>query len=333
MKKYRISVIIPVYNAEEYIHTCIDSLLNQILKDIEIIIVDDGSTDNSAEILDEYAQIYKNIKVIHQTNQGPAVARNVGLENASGEYIGFVDSDDYVANDFYEILYNTAIKNSIDIVISDYYNVIGDVATHCGNFQIPPQQVIDKQGMKSIIAKANESRVLWFSWKGIYKTELIKKSNIIYPVELRLGEETIFCLECFLCASSMYYIDKPFYYYVQTPDSLTRLKYKENLLKQLEDLYFSKKNVYKKYGFNDYVNDLNSYTMKHTLPMLISNEFNHKISFSERIRVYKKIRNSEMIKDAYKTCSTKLIKSKLKYICILLKYRMYYFVDLIMNIK
>lgn len=73
--------------------------------------------------------------------------------------------------------------------------------------------------------------------------------------------------------------------------------------------------------------------MKHTLPMLISNEFNHKISFSERIRVYKKIRNSEMIKDAYKTCSTKLIKSKLKYICILLKYRMYYFVDLIMNIK
>lgn len=327
-RRHSVSVIVPVFNAEKYLIKCLDSLLNQTLKSIEIILVNDGSTDNSPQILDKYAQIHKNIKVIHQKNQGPSVARNVGIENASGEYIGFVDSDDYVANDFYEILYNTAIKNSVDIVISDYYNIKGDAAKHCGHFPIPAHKVIDKRDIKSIISKANESHVLWFSVKGIYKTDLIQNQKINYPTELSLGEETIFCLESFLSASSIYYIDKPFYYYVQTPNSLTRAKYKENLLKQLEDLYFFKKNVYKRYGFNDYVNDLNSYTMKHTLPMLISNELNHKEKFFQKIKEYRRIRNSTMIKNAYKNCSVNLIESKLKYLTILLKFRLYFVIAL-----
>lgn len=324
----KVSVIIPVYNAEKYLKRCIESVLSQTLTDIEIILVNDGSTDNSANILDEYAKNYKNIKVIHQQNSGPAMARNVGMKNAIGEYIGFVDSDDYLSPDMYEILYNIAIQNNIDIVTSDYYSVQNGKQTHLGHFKMPVNQIIYKDEIHNLITHANESRILWFGWKSIYKNKNIKNNKIIYP-SLKLGEETVFVLDCLLSSESMYYINKPFYYYEQTPNSLTRIKYKENLLAQLENLYFAKKEIYTKHNFNLYQKDLDEYTMKHTVPMLISNELNHCLNFSQKIKIYKQIRNSEMVKHAYKSCSVNSINSKLKYLAILLKYRMYILLALI----
>lgn len=320
---YKVSIIIPVYNAEKYLKKCIDSVLGQTLKEIEIILINDGSTDNSATILDEYAKNHKNIKVIHQTNSGPAKARNIALENANGEFIGFLDADDYVASDMFETLYNTASQHNVDIVISDYFNVKKDLIKHQGHFNIPTNQIINKNQIYDLLTKANELRILWFAGKGIYRANIIKNNNISYPT-LKLGEETVFVLDCMLSANSMYYLNKPFYYYIQTPNSLTRTKYKENLLKQLEDLYFEKKEIYTKHNYNLFKNDLNEYTMKHTIPMLISNELNLKNKISQKIKIYKKIRNSEMVKNAYSSCSINLINSKLKYLALLLKLRMYF---------
>lgn len=320
---YKVSVIIPVYNAEKYLKKCIDSVLSQTLKEIEIILVDDGSTDNSSQILDEYAKKHNNLKVIHQQNSGPAKARNVGIENATGEYIGFVDSDDYLASNMYELLYNTAINNDVDIVTSNYYTVKNSKEVPSSNFKISSNQIIVKDEILKLVTDANESRILWFGWKSIYKSKIIKSNKIIYP-PLKLGEETVFVLDCLLSSNSMYYIDKPFYYYEQTPNSLTRIKYKEDLLSQLNGLYFAKKEIYEKHNYNLYHRDLNQYTMKHTIPMLISNELNSKTGFFKKIKTYKQIRNSEMIKNAYKHCSISLINSKLKYLAILLKLRMYF---------
>ena len=100
----KISVIVPVYNVEQYLPQCLDSIINQTYKNLEIICVDDGSPDNSGKILDEYAKKDKRIKVIHQENQGVSVARNTGLDNATGKYIGFVDPDDWIEADYYETL-------------------------------------------------------------------------------------------------------------------------------------------------------------------------------------------------------------------------------------
>lgn len=117
----KVSVIIPVYNVQEYLRECLDSLVNQTIKeDLEVIIVNDGSKDKSQNIIDEYVEKYpKLFKSYIKENGGQGSARNYGVKKASGEYIGFVDSDDYIENDMYEILYNEGIKKKLDIVVCD----------------------------------------------------------------------------------------------------------------------------------------------------------------------------------------------------------------------
>ena len=116
MEKPLISVIVPVYNAEEYIDKCIENLIIQTYGNIEIILVDDGSTDRSPQIIDDYSKQYENVIAVHQKNQGQGVARNKGLDIASGDYIGFMDDDDNIPADYYDILYKVMIETGADIV-------------------------------------------------------------------------------------------------------------------------------------------------------------------------------------------------------------------------
>ena len=125
--KILVSVIVPVYNVQDYIEKCLDSLINQTLEQLEVIVIDDGSTDKTGLIVDEYQNKYKSkIKVIHKKNEGVSIARNVGLEKATGEYIGFLDSDDWVNYDMYEKLYKLAIKDNCDIVACDTLAIYPD---------------------------------------------------------------------------------------------------------------------------------------------------------------------------------------------------------------
>ena len=120
MKDYLISIVIPVYNVEKYLKNCIDSVLNQTYQNIEIILIDDGSIDNSGKICDEYAKISDKVVVIHQQNLGASCARNVGIEIANGKYITFIDSDDIVEKKYIEYLYNLVIKNNVKMAIASY---------------------------------------------------------------------------------------------------------------------------------------------------------------------------------------------------------------------
>ena len=119
MHSPKISIIIPVYKVEKYLSRCMDTILNQTLKDIEIILIDDGSPDNCPELCDEYAKQDNRVKVIHKNNEGLGFARNSGLEIATGEYVAFVDSDDYVKKSMFEELYNELKVNNLDVV---FYN-------------------------------------------------------------------------------------------------------------------------------------------------------------------------------------------------------------------
>lgn len=123
MEKIKVTLIIPIYNSEEYIERCIDSLLEQTLKDIEILCVNDGSTDNSQQILEKYAEKYNNITVLKKENGGCGSARNLGIENAKGEYIEFVDSDDILEKDAVEKMYNSAKKYDSDLVVCGMYRI------------------------------------------------------------------------------------------------------------------------------------------------------------------------------------------------------------------
>ena len=142
-------------------------------------------------------------------------------------------------------------------------------------------------------------------------------SGIRFPSNLSLGEETPFVLECLLNAKTVVNTDENLYCYVQRTGSLTKKKYDDRYVEKLNDLYIAKKKVYEKYSFHGYESDLNQYTMTHTIPLIFSNELHSGKSFGTQRAIFKKMRNSEMIIEAYRNCSPKLIQSRLKYMAIL----------------
>ncbi len=161
----KVSVIVPVYNVEVYLEQCLESLINQTLDEIEIICVNDGSTDRSGAILEGYKKEYKNIKIINKKNGGLSDARNYGLKHANGEYIGFIDSDDWAELDMFEKLYNQAEKYNADICISNYNEVYEDSI----------KKVDDIEVEYPIL---HESSVC----NKLFKREFIEKNNVLFPV-------------------------------------------------------------------------------------------------------------------------------------------------------
>ena len=123
MSNILVSIIVPVYNTGEYLYKCLDSIIDQNLQEIELILINDGSTDNSAEICDRYSEKDKRVRVIHKKNEGVSIARNVGIRAAKGEYIGFIDSDDWIEKEMYQDMYYHAKNKEADIVMCDVCTV------------------------------------------------------------------------------------------------------------------------------------------------------------------------------------------------------------------
>ena len=201
MKK--VSIIVPVYNVEKYIDKCLNSLVNQTLKDIEIIIVNDGSPDNSQVVIDKYVKKYpRKVKSFIKENGGQGSARNFGLEKAEGEYIGYVDSDDFVELDMYEKLYNKAKKSDLDIAICGSYNV-----TESGIKTIE----LDRELFKDKKKNAFFGRMA--VWNKIYKRELLLDNNMTFRSKLWY-EDLDFTLKMLSKAKKVGYVNKPFYDYL-----------------------------------------------------------------------------------------------------------------------
>ncbi|MBD5400734.1 glycosyltransferase [bacterium] len=205
----KISVIVPVYNVAPYLERCLNSLIGQTLKDIEIICVDDKSTDNSLEILREYEKKDKRVKVFAlEKNGGVAIARNTGIDAATGEFIGFVDPDDYVDLDFYEKLYTCAIKTNSTIVKGNGCRI--DVNT--GRKYIPNDNF-------QIMHNIGYWHALFVT--AIYKRNFLIKHNLRFPSDLCISEDALFLTRVTLQKPSIYCIDDVFYYYMfGRPDHL-----------------------------------------------------------------------------------------------------------------
>ncbi len=210
-----ISVIVPVYNVEEYLPRCIDSIINQTYKNLEIILVDDGSPDNCGKICDEYAKKDSRIVVIHKENGGQSTAKNMALDIAKGEYIGFVDSDDYIAPNMYEELYQNLIDNQCDIAMCGRYNVYDD--------RTEKVFVIDKP-----MVMENEDIIKRFlTWDNVDSAgcdKLIHKSlltGIRFPAGY-VCEDVIFVYRVLERCKRMIHIGAPMYYYVQRQGSTSR---------------------------------------------------------------------------------------------------------------
>lgn len=242
----KVSVIVPVYNTAQYLRDCIDSLVNQTYKNIEIIVVNDGSKDNSLEIINEYASKYPNIILINQENKGYSGARNVALEKVTGDYVGFVDSDDYIAPDMFQKLMSAAQNSSADIVSCSFFRVFNEKDSIIQVFDSNKfyfDLLSHKRDNDLKCTLKNYGELLLddaFVWNRIYKTKMLKDNNIVFPDDIFFGEDTYFHRNALYAANNIAYIKEPLYYYRQgrigAQTTLTDIR-NMSFIKNCENLY------------------------------------------------------------------------------------------------
>jgi glycosyltransferase involved in cell wall biosynthesis len=232
-----VSIIVPVYNVEQYLEKCLNSLVNQTLIDIEIIIVNDGSEDNSEEIIKNYKDKYDTkIIYIKKENGGLSDARNTGIRYASGEYIGCVDGDDYVELTMYEKMYNAARQKNVDLIECDIL------------FEYPHKKKHKTSGIYTLENMLTRAR--WNAWHRIIRREIIQKSNIQYPVGLRYEDVEYFCkLAPYI--TSIEFVKEPLYHYIQRDNSITHNQNEKtrDIFKILNNVlsYYQDNGIYDKY--------------------------------------------------------------------------------------
>lgn len=215
----RISVIIPVYNVEKFLKRCIDSIISQSYTDLEIILIDDGSTDNSGNICEEYANKDCRIKVIHKCNGGLSDARNVGINAATGQLLSFIDSDDWIDTDMYEMMLNDIIDNNCDIAICGSYRDISN--RRFVRFPYHPKEVLEKKRALRMLFEG-----IYFNdtaWDKLYKSYLFH--NIQYPIG-KLHEDVFTTYKLFSVANKIIYNPIPKYHYFYRSDSIMGSKLK-----------------------------------------------------------------------------------------------------------
>ena len=250
-EKIKVSVVIPVYNVEKYIRECLDSLVNQTLKDIEFICIDDGSFDNSVRIIEEYAKNDSRFVVLKQENQGPGQARNRGIENARGEFIAFVDPDDKLELGALEALYLLAKKQNVQVVQFNF--------TEFGEFTKDKLNSFYKKYKKAYNYDIKKNKM--FSWKDIscenllvnidfrvwnrfYSTKFIRDYGLSFA-PTKCGEDQLFVIKMLFNASKIYFLNKSLYWYRLRPGSIVNSKSKLNFavftnLKMVESFFEEK---------------------------------------------------------------------------------------------
>ena len=233
----KLSVIVPVYNVEPYIRKCLDSLVNQTLKDIEIIVVDDGSTDKSASIVKEYEQKHDNIKYYKKENGGLSDTRNYGMQYATGKYVAFLDSDDYVDINLYKKMYEKAKKDDSDIVEANFY------------------WVYDKKSKKDIgerysTKKHMLERARVVAWNKLYKKEMLDGTKAQFPKGLRY-EDVEFFYKLVPYIDTVSFVKEPLIYYVQRKQSIinTQNEKTKDIFTVLDNVinYYKENNFYDEY--------------------------------------------------------------------------------------
>lgn len=216
-KNIKISVIIPVYNVQRYLRQCLDSVVNQTFQDIEIILVNDGSTDQSLEICQEYKQMDQRIILLTQKNSGLAAARQKGLDYASGEYITFVDSDDWLEVQMYEKMYDAACSSGAEIVFCNVYrNELKKEKPYLESGFYDRQAMVEKifpRLLAGFDENGYENTIRWCNWLRLYRRSLIDKYNICFDKRFRRSQDLPFTFECTIHANSYYYLGDDYLYH------------------------------------------------------------------------------------------------------------------------
>ena len=228
MEKELISIVVPIYNVELYLKRCIESIQRQTYSNIEIILVNDGSTDESGNICEEYAKADKRIKVIHKKNSGPSESRNIGIDTATGIYIAFIDADDFIHEEFVEKLHTLAKKNHAEIVICNYLRGKEEDFEKCNR----------QNKTEVIVYESTEMLQNWHGqykhletviWNKLYKRDLFEKNRIRYPIDCISGEDVQITHLLVAGAKRIAITNEVLYYYYRNNKSITSNVSKEKV--------------------------------------------------------------------------------------------------------
>lgn len=306
----KISIIVPVYNTGSMLEKCINSILAQSLRELEVIIVDDGSTDESPMLCDKFAEEDKRVKVIHKKNEGVSIARNTGINVAKGAYIGFVDSDDWIDDNMYSELYDKARSDCADIVMCDATTKYDDKPDEPDTItQLSGSCVLEKTEIYPSLLM----EMAGAAWRCIYKRELIIGSRVEFPSGIKLAEDRIFNILAFGYANKLAYIKKSYYnrfvrkgsavnkYYPDMLDVI--LKARTGVMDALDTAWD---------GSKAYKDTYENQTVAHSLAA-INNEFykDAKGSFSQRYKKIKKLCCTPEVRNAIQITNRDDVRLKL----------------------
>lgn len=320
-----ISVIVPVYNSEKYLKRCIDSILNQTYKAIELILVDDGSPDNCGKICDEYAKKDKRVRVIHKTNAGVSAARNSGLEIALGNYATFVDSDDYIEPEMYSNMMEKVHQYNCDVVMCDCIKDFTDhseIYTHdirAGFYD--KEQLVNEYYPHLLMMENVEYPATISNWLILFNRN--KLGNLRYVVGVRYSEDLLFGAQLVYNTDSFYYMkEQAYYHYYMNPTSATH------------KFTVDKWNDYKKLHFeiNKYFSECESFDFSHQIDLCllffvynsVSNIFSaDNLEREKKFEIVKNILGDNEVRRMFSNIKVlKLpISKKLKIVTIIYKYR------------
>lgn len=234
MREPKISVVIPVYNVESYLERCLESVVNQSLNDLQIILVDDGSPDRSAIICDNYAMKDSRIKVIHKSNGGLASARNEGLKYVTGKYLFFLDSDDWLELDGLEFLYNIAERYKVDFVkyrairtgwpgLEENAPCRVEEVRELAEGLYNRQRILEEVYPRLIATSQLTMGAVVGAWGALYRVNFILQNNLKFYEEVKFSEDLIFSANVVRAANSFYFVDKPgIYHYFYNPTSISK---------------------------------------------------------------------------------------------------------------
>ena len=320
-----ISVIVPVYNSEKYLKRCIDSILNQTYKAIELILVDDGSPDNCGKICDEYAKKDKRVRVIHKTNAGVSAARNSGLEIASGNYATFVDSDDYIEPEMYGNMMEKVHQDNCDVVMCDCIKDFTDhseIYTHdirAGFYD--KEQLVNEYYPHLLMMENVEYPATISNWLILFNRN--KLGNLRYVVGVRYSEDLLFGAQLVYNTDSFYYMkEQAYYHYYMNPTSATH-KFTVDKWNDYKTLHFE---------INKYFSECESFDFSHQIDLCllffvynsVSNIFSaDNLEREKKFEIVKNILGDNEVRRMFSNIKVlKLpISKKLKIVTIIYKYR------------
>lgn len=302
----RFSIIMPVYNCEKYLEKSILSIINQSYKNWELILIDDGSNDNSPSICDEYLKKDNRITVRHIKNKGPSNARNLGVKQSKNEYIIFIDSDDFLEENALSILNNELEKKEYDIIFYPNYNeFMSDNTVRKTDNILYRKEYLNNSDFKADFINLINHYYIFPVWNKCYRRKFIIENDAIFPVGVLAAEDFVFNMSLYPKISLGLIIDKPLYHYVSRKMGSICTTFNSRRIESVKEVYEKCLPVIKNW-IPEYVNQFNNFFIT-DINVCINNLFNHdsNISFFEKRKIVKKIVEDVKIRTCLK--ETKLI--------------------------